>query len=75
MTVDIPSLILAIVLDFSVYLMVVVSLNVEIGLTGVPNFGRVLAYAGGAFVTGAIPGRILQLVYGVQGIIFSITPL
>ena len=67
MTVDIPSLILAIVLDFSVYLMVVVSLNVEIGLTGVPNFGRVLAYAGGAFVTGAIPGRILQLVYGVQG--------
>jgi ABC-type branched-chain amino acid transport system, permease component len=66
MAVDISSLILAIVLDFSVYLMVVISLNVEIGLTGVPNFGRVLAYAGGAFIAGAIPGRILQLIYGLH---------
>jgi ABC-type branched-chain amino acid transport system, permease component len=46
--------------------MVVISLNVEIGLTGVPNFGRVLAYAGGAFIAGAIPGRILQLIYGLH---------
>nr|WP_238699134.1 branched-chain amino acid ABC transporter permease [Sulfolobus sp. E5-1-F] len=67
MAVDISSLILAIILDFSVYLMVVISLNVEIGLTGVPNFGRVLAYAGGAFIAGAIPGRILQLIYGLHG--------
>jgi len=64
---DILALILAIILDFSIYLMIAISLNVEIGLTGIPNFGRVLAYAGGAFVAGAVPGRIMAAIYGIKG--------
>ncbi|BAJ51305.1 branched-chain amino acid ABC transporter permease [Candidatus Caldarchaeum subterraneum] len=43
----------------AIYLMVNVSLNFEYGFTGIPNFGKVLAVAGGAFVVGAVPGRIL----------------
>ncbi|MEM0104901.1 MAG: branched-chain amino acid ABC transporter permease [Candidatus Methanomethylicia archaeon] len=75
MSLDIQSLILAIILDFSVYLMVVISLNIEIGLTGIPNFGRVLAYAGGAFVAGAIPGRLLAQIYGIKGDYISLNPI
>ncbi|MEM0373478.1 MAG: branched-chain amino acid ABC transporter permease [Sulfolobaceae archaeon] len=72
---DILSLLLAITLDFSIYLMIAISLNIEIGLTGVPNFGRVLAYAGGAFVAGSVPGRIMAAVYGIKGdyIVFNPT--
>ncbi|MEM1948583.1 MAG: branched-chain amino acid ABC transporter permease [Candidatus Caldarchaeum sp.] len=43
----------------AIYLIVNTSLNLEYGLTGIPNFGKVLAVAGGAFVVGAIPGRVL----------------
>ncbi|MCS6784479.1 MAG: branched-chain amino acid ABC transporter permease [Candidatus Caldarchaeum sp.] len=43
----------------AIYLIINVSLNLEYGLTGIPNFGKVLAVAGGAFVVGAVPGRIL----------------
>jgi branched-chain amino acid transport system permease protein len=74
MPLDVLSLILAIVLDFSVYLMIVVSLNIEIGLAGVPNFGRVLAYAGGAFVTGSIPGRLLAKLFGISGNYILLNP-
>lgn len=64
---DFTLLILAIILDFSIYLMVLISMNVEVGLTGVPNFGRVLAIAGGAFFTGAVPGRLLAYFLNIQG--------
>ncbi|MEM4343695.1 MAG: hypothetical protein QXT91_05090, partial [Candidatus Caldarchaeum sp.] len=43
----------------AINLIVNVSLNFEYGFTGIPNFGKVLAVAGGAFVVGAVPGRIL----------------
>ncbi len=50
---------LDIIAYFSIYLIVNTSLNIEYGLTGIPNFGKVLAVAGGAFVVGAVPGRVL----------------
>ena len=40
------------------------SLNLEYGYAGIPNFGKLLAVAGGAFFVGAIPGRLLALLYG-----------
>ncbi|MCS7136918.1 MAG: branched-chain amino acid ABC transporter permease [Candidatus Caldarchaeum sp.] len=43
----------------AIYLIINMSLNLEYGLTGIPNFGKVLAVAGGAFVVGAVPGRVL----------------
>jgi branched-chain amino acid transport system permease protein len=45
--------------SFSIYLIISLSLNLEFGYGGVPNFGKVLAVAGGAFVVGSIPGRII----------------
>ncbi|MEM0383400.1 MAG: branched-chain amino acid ABC transporter permease [Candidatus Caldarchaeum sp.] len=50
---------LDIVAYFAIYLIVNTSLNIEYGFTGIPNFGKVLAVSGGAFVVGAVPGRVL----------------
>ena len=40
------------------YLIVTLSINLEYGYAGVPNFGKTLAVAGGAFMAGIIPGRM-----------------
>jgi len=64
---DFSTFFITILLDLSIYLLIVISMNLEVGLTGIPNFGRVLAIVGGVFVTGAIPGRILMLIYNIQG--------
>jgi branched-chain amino acid transport system permease protein len=50
---------------FAIYLTVALSLNLEYGYTGVPNFGKVLAVAGGAFVVGSIPGRIAAWLFNI----------
>jgi len=49
---------------FSVYFIITVSLNFQFGYGGIPNFGMVLPAAGGAYVTGAIAGRIAMWYYG-----------
>jgi len=59
----IPPVILYILVDFSIYLIVTLSLNLEVGYAGLPQFGRVLAVLTGALIAGAIPGRILALMY------------
>jgi len=43
---------------FAIYAIIVASLNLEFGYTGLPNFGKMLAIAGGAFIAGFVPGRI-----------------
>ncbi len=60
----IPPIVLYILVDFSVYLIITLSLNMEAGYAGLPQFGRVLSVITGALVAGAIPGRILALLYG-----------
>ena len=52
---------------FAIYLIINVSLNLEFGYTGIPNFGKVLAVGAGAFVAASIPGRILANLAGIQG--------
>ncbi|MDQ1280982.1 MAG: Branched-chain amino acid transporter permease [Thermoproteota archaeon] len=47
------------------FLIVTVSLNLEYGYAGIPNFGKTLAVAGGAFVAGVIPGRFLAFLFGI----------
>ncbi|MCS6769421.1 MAG: branched-chain amino acid ABC transporter permease [Candidatus Caldarchaeum sp.] len=49
----------------AVYLIINISLNLEYGLTGLPNFGKVLAVAGGAFVAGSVPGRLMAEYFGL----------
>ena len=50
---------------FGLYLIVSLSLNLEYGYAGIPNFGKVLAVAGGAFTVGFIPGRIIANLFGI----------
>ena len=52
---------------FAVYVIVNLSLNMEFGYTGIPNFGKVLAVGAGAFVAASVPGRIFAGVAGIEG--------
>jgi branched-chain amino acid transport system permease protein len=47
-----------------IFIIISLSLNLEYGYAGIPNFGKLLAVAGGAYFVGAVSGRILALVYG-----------
>ena len=53
---------------FSVYLIINLSLNLEFGFGGVPNFGKVLAVAAGAFVVGTIPFGLFGLFIDYGGL-------
>ncbi len=50
---------------FAVYLVISLSLNLESGYAGIPNFGKLLAVAGGAFTVGFFPGRIAAWLLGI----------
>jgi len=52
---------------FAIYVIVNLSLNMEFGYTGIPNFGKVLAVGAGAFVAASIPGRIFANIAGIEG--------
>ena len=51
---------------FAVYLTVTLSLNMEYGYTGIPNFGKALAFGAGAFSVAFFPGRLLSAVFGLD---------
>lgn len=52
---------------FAIYVIINLSLNMEFGYTGIPNFGKVLAVGAGAFVAASIPGRIFASIAGITG--------
>jgi branched-chain amino acid transport system permease protein len=57
---------------YAVYLAISLSLNLEFGFTGIPNFGKVLFVAGGAAFAGSITGRVAAFVYGIgNGVDFT----
>lgn len=51
---------------YALYLAISLTLNLEFGYTGIPNFGKVLFIAGGAAVSGSISGRVAALVYKIN---------
>ena len=53
---------------FSVYLIINLSLNLEFGFGGVPNFGKVLAVAAGAFVVGTVPFGLYGVILDYEGL-------
>ena len=53
------------IIFFAIYLIVALSLNLEYGYGGVPNFGKVLAVAGGAFTVGFLPGRLVAWLFNI----------
>ncbi|MCS7145476.1 MAG: branched-chain amino acid ABC transporter permease [Nitrososphaerota archaeon] len=51
------------------YLVISLSLNLEYGFGGIPNFGKVLCVTGGAFLIGALPGQLIVSAYNLgQGL-------
>ena len=49
----------------ALYLAISLSLNLEFGFTGIPNFGKVLFIAGGASVGGSFAGRFAAWAFGI----------
>jgi branched-chain amino acid transport system permease protein len=74
---DIVAFGLAFVNFYALYLAISLSLNLEFGYAGIPNFGKVLFIAAGASVAGSIAGRLAQYVLAVDPhrdfIVFSTT--
>ncbi len=60
-------IIVTIALWFGLYVIVNLSLNLEYGYAGIPNFGRALAVLMGAVAVGGVLNRILIAAYGVHG--------
>lgn len=58
-------LLLNILVNFGIFLIVTLSLNLEVGIAGIPQFGRVLAVLVGAIGAGSIAGRLMALYYGL----------
>jgi branched-chain amino acid transport system permease protein len=63
--VELPPVFLQIITNFAIGLIVTISLNIEVGFLGLPQFGRLLAVITGAIVAAAVPGRILALYLGL----------
>jgi branched-chain amino acid transport system permease protein len=58
-------IILTILIQVTVFAIITMSLNLETGYTGIPQFGRVAAVIAGAFAVGAIPGRVMAMFMGL----------
>ncbi len=64
--VDLVSFGLSFVNFYALYLAISLSLNLEFGYAGIPNFGKVLFIAGGAAFAASISGRLAAFVLGVD---------
>jgi len=51
---------------FGIYLMLNTALNIERGYAGIPNFGLLFSYAGGAYITGHLTAKIAILLTGAK---------
>jgi len=52
---------------FSLYLIISISLNIEMGYAGIPNFGKVLYFMGGAAFSGSVAIRAAAWIMHVPG--------
>ncbi len=51
---------------YALYLVVSLTLNLEAGYAGVPNFGKVMFVAGGAAIAGSVCGRLAAIILAVN---------
>jgi branched-chain amino acid transport system permease protein len=51
---------------YMLFLVVSLSLNLEAGYTGVPNFGKVMFMAGGAAISAAVSGQLAVIILGIN---------
>ena len=64
--VNIIRFLIDLLIAFALYLVVSLSLNLEAGFAGVPNFGKVMFVAAGAVVAGSVSGRLAAFILGVN---------
>lgn len=60
-----PIFIVDLLTIFGIYLIITLSLNIEFGYAGIPNFGKMLSIIIGAFVIAYFPGRLLCWLLGI----------
>ncbi|MEM1598360.1 MAG: branched-chain amino acid ABC transporter permease [Pyrobaculum sp.] len=63
---NVGNYILTTVTDAAIFLIITLSLNLEAGVGGIPNFGRVLTVALGAYLAGGVAGRLALLITGLN---------
>ncbi len=51
---------------YALFLVVSLTLNLEAGYSGVPNFGKVMFVAGGAAIAGSVSGRLSALILSIN---------
>ncbi len=68
MNIDVGATLIAVLTLFGIYSLMAVSLNLEYGVAGVPNFGQALFVSIGAYVTGVTYTRLLPIIAGTEAI-------
>jgi branched-chain amino acid transport system permease protein len=66
MAIEILTIIATSLTFFSIYFILSLSLNLEYGFSGLPNFGKVFFFSLGAYVAGAFIPRIFQVLFDIQ---------
>jgi branched-chain amino acid transport system permease protein len=61
--VDILSLVIDTIPFIAIFSVISISLNLEYGYAGLPNFGKVLPILGGAVVAGSLVPRMIQVIF------------
>ena len=68
MNIDPVATTVALLTFFGIAAMIALSLNIEYGVAGIPNFGQALFVAIGAYTAGVVYTRLLPLLAGREGI-------
>lgn len=66
MNIDVVATGIALLTFFGIYALMAISLNLEYGVAGVPNFGQALFVSIGAYITGITYTRLLPLLAGTD---------
>jgi branched-chain amino acid transport system permease protein len=78
--IDIIRFLIDLATAYALYLIVSLTLNLEAGFSGIPNFGKVMFVAAGAAAAGSVSGRVAAIVLNIDthgdynGFIASIIP-
>ncbi len=68
MNIDLLATIIALLTFFGIYALMTISLNLEYGVAGIPNFGQALFVSIGAYTAGLTYTRLLPLLAGREAI-------
>lgn len=66
MAFDVAAFIIDFGTTYTLYLAVSLTLNLEAGFAGVPNFGKVMFVAAGAAIAGSVCGQLSALILGID---------